>query len=111
MTSLRYFFIAGLTAISVVFSNASIATNNHPPIEATYQIKDGSKLYVFKGGKMGMEDSKGRAISMRSGVIMETIDGEKIMMYGNEVWAVKAHNRPVVEVDQDVKKEPFHGHR
>ena len=94
-----------------IFLGASMATENHPPIDTVYQLKNGGKLYVFQGGKMGMEDSKGRAISMQPGVAMETLDGEKIMMYGNEVWAVKAHNRPPAELDPDTKQERYHGHR
>ena len=111
MKAIRYFFVFALPMLGTGFPGAPMATDNHPPIETTYQLKDGSKLYVFKGGKMGMEDRKGRAVSMRSGVVMETADGEKIMMYGNEVWAVKAHNRPAIESDPDAKQERYHGHR
>jgi len=97
-------------AAVAVFWSAGIAqaTGNHPDIVEQYELKDGNTLYVFKGGKMGMEDKKGRAVSMRAGKPMETTDGQKIMMYGNEIWAVKAHNRPKPE--EDPNAEPVHRH-
>lgn len=55
-------------------------------VEKSYQLKDGSTVYIFKDGKMGMEDKYGRAASMKEGQVMETKDGNKIMMKGNEIW-------------------------
>ncbi|KDP87246.1 copper resistance protein CopK [Cupriavidus sp. SK-3] len=57
-------------------------------LEQKFELKDGSTLYIFKDGKMGMEDKLGRPASMKEGLIMETKDGQKIMMQGNEVWRV-----------------------
>jgi hypothetical protein len=37
---------------------------------------------------MGMEDKFGRATYMESGHVMETKDGKKIIMNGNEIWRV-----------------------
>ena len=37
---------------------------------------------------MGMEDKYGRATYMESGHVMETKDGKKIIMNGNEIWRV-----------------------
>lgn len=54
-------------------------------VEKSIELKDGSTVYIFKDGKMGMEDKLGRAIAMRSGQVMETKDGKKIDMKGNEV--------------------------
>lgn len=65
-----------------------------PPNTAeTYMLKDGSALYVFKDGKMGMEDRFGRALSMKEGQTMETADGQSIVMKGNEVWRVREAHR------------------
>ena len=33
---------------------------------------------------MAMEDKYGRAVSMKKGTVMETKDGQKVMMHGNE---------------------------
>ncbi|KDP87247.1 copper resistance protein CopK [Cupriavidus sp. SK-3] len=57
-------------------------------VEKKIELKDGSTLYVFKDGKMGMEDKLGHSASMKDGMIMETKDGQKLMMKGNEVWRV-----------------------
>lgn len=34
---------------------------------------------------MAMEDKSGRAVRMKQGQVMETKDGQKIMMHGDEV--------------------------
>ena len=54
-------------------------------VEKSIELKDGSTLYIFKDGKMGMENKIGHAISMKPGQVMETKDGEKIVMKGTEV--------------------------
>jgi len=48
-------------------------------------LKDGSTVYVFKDGKMGMEDKYGKAMRMKKDSVMETKDGQKIIMHGDEV--------------------------
>ena len=48
-------------------------------------LKDGSTIYVFKDGKMAMEDKLGRAVRMKKDTVMETKDGQKILMHGDEV--------------------------
>lgn len=61
-----------------------------------FELKDGSTVYIFKDGKMGMEDRLGRPLSMKPGHVMETKDGQKIMMVGNElarVDVIKADER------------------
>ena len=49
------------------------------------ELKDGSTVYVFDGGKMAMESKYGRAVRMDPGMVMETKDGQKITMVGDEV--------------------------
>lgn len=51
----------------------------------TVGLKDGSTLYIFKDGKMSMEDKSGRAMLMKAGQVMETKDGQRLVMVGNEV--------------------------
>lgn len=55
-------------------------------VEESYVLKDGSTVHVFRDGKMAMEDKFGRAFPMDQGHSMETRDGQKISMQGNEVW-------------------------
>lgn len=62
--------------------------------EKSYELKDGSTVHVFKDGKMGMEDKMGRSARMKEGHVMETKDGQKLMMKGDEVWRVEGKLRP-----------------
>lgn len=54
-------------------------------INKSIQLKDGLTVHIFSNGKMGMEDQYGRAVPMSPGHIMETQDGNRITMVGNEV--------------------------
>ena len=54
-------------------------------VEKSIKLKDGSTLHILKGGKMAMENKLGQAVSMKPGIVMETLDGKKIMMHGNEL--------------------------
>jgi hypothetical protein len=49
-------------------------------------LKDGSTLLIFKDGKMSMRDARGRVMSMKDGMQMETKDGKVFVMKGNEIW-------------------------
>lgn len=59
-------------------------------VEKSIPLKDGSTVYVLKGGKMGMEDKYGRAVRMEPGVVMETKDGQRVAMIGDEVAYVSS---------------------
>ena len=48
-------------------------------------LKDGSIVYVFKDGKMGMENRFGKVIRMNEGHVMQAQDGATIIMIGDEV--------------------------
>ena len=65
-------------------------------VEKSIPLKDGTTVYLFKDGKMGMEDKLGRTVRMKQGHVMETKDGQKIIMIGDEVarldW-IKADRR------------------
>ncbi len=54
-------------------------------VEKSIELKDGSTVYLFKDGKMGMENKMGKAVRMKEGQVMETKDGQKIIMIGDEV--------------------------
>ena len=54
-------------------------------VEKSIELKDGSTVYIFKDGKMGMEDKLGRAVRMKKDTVMEAKDGHKIIMHGDEV--------------------------
>lgn len=54
--------------------------------ERVIPLKDGASVVIFQNGKMSMRDKFGRAHAMPEGTIMETADGQKILMKGNEFW-------------------------
>ncbi len=58
-------------------------------VEKSIELKDGSTVYVFKDGKMGMENKLGRVDYMKPGHVMETKDGQRIIMIGNEVFRLE----------------------
>ena len=72
-------------ALSAVAASAIADNAARAQAEQTIAMKDGSTLYIFKGGKMAMEDKLGRATRMEQGVVMETKDGQKLIMHGDEV--------------------------
>lgn len=51
----------------------------------TIALKDGSTLYVFKDGKMSMEDKYGRPQRAKAGLVVEAKDGQRFVMVGDEV--------------------------
>ena len=44
---------------------------------------------------MAMEDKLGRTVGMKPGQIMETKDGQKIIMHGNEIMRLENILHPV----------------
>ncbi len=75
-----------VAASSVVAVSAFAADNKG--VEKTFELVDGSKVFVFENGKMGMEDKYGRAVRMKPNKIMETKDGQRLIMIGDEVARV-----------------------
>lgn len=49
------------------------------------ELKDGSTLYIFRDGKMAVEDRYGHAKSMRPNTELEGKDGQRYQLQGNEV--------------------------
>ena len=72
-----------LAAMSLAAATAFAA--NLQDVKDSYVLKDGSTVYVFKNGKMAMEDKLGRAVRMKQGHVMETKDGQRLIMIGDEV--------------------------
>lgn len=72
--------VMSTVAVSAFASDAARAD-----AQKTIELKNGSTVYIFKDGKMAMEDKNGRAVSMKKGVVMEAKDGQKIMMHGDEM--------------------------
>ncbi len=50
-----------------------------------HQLKDGGTLYIFQDGKMAKEDRYGKAVYLKKGESLETVEGKKIVANSNEV--------------------------
>ena len=85
-----------LLAASVAMISVSAFAVDASKVEKSIELKNGSTVYFFKDGKMGMEDKYGRATSMKAGQVMETKDGKRIIMIGNEV----ARLEPILRGDR-----------
>ena len=77
----KLLMVAALSTAAV----SAFAVSPAEEVQKAIQLKDGSTVYILKDGKMGMEDKLGRAVRMKQGQVMETKDGQKIMMHGDEV--------------------------
>jgi len=50
------------------------------------ELKDGTTLIVQTDGKMRHVDSRGHAVLMKEGEVMEAKDGAMYMMKNNAIW-------------------------
>jgi len=75
--------ISLVVALSTIAASALALTS--ADVQTTVQLKDGSTVYIFQDGKMAMENRYGRTERMDPGHVMETKDGQKITMQGDEV--------------------------
>jgi len=74
-----------IAAMSIVAAPVSADHAARARAEKVIELKDGSTLYLFKDGKMALEDRYGRAARMKLGHVVETKDGQKITMHSDEV--------------------------
>ncbi|TAK72439.1 MAG: hypothetical protein EPO19_01820 [Betaproteobacteria bacterium] len=77
-----------VAAASSMIALSAFAVGANDEVLNSIELKDGSTVHIFKDGKMGMEDRFGRAVYMAAGHVMETKDGKKITMNGNETGRV-----------------------
>lgn len=81
--------LAKLALIAVLSTAGATTAFAHDAARAEakqmIELKDGSTLYIFKDGKMAMEDRFGRATRMELGTVMDTKDGQRIKMESDEV--------------------------
>lgn len=73
-----------ITALILAATTAAFAVDMST-VEKSIPLKDGSTVYIFKDGKMAMEDKVGRVVPMKAGQVMQTQDGQSILMIGNEL--------------------------
>src|ERR1035437_5434617 len=75
--------VVAMSAVAVTAFASDYAANREA--KQAINLKDGSIVYVFDGGKMAMESKFGRATRMAPGTTMEAKDGQKVAMVGDEV--------------------------
>lgn len=79
-----------VAALSVIGTTGAFASDEaRAAAKEVIELKDGSTVYIFKDGKMAMEDKFGRSVRMKKDTVMETKDGQKIMMHGDEVMRLE----------------------
>lgn len=88
--NMRKLVIASLAALVL----AAPALAQKPDAQRTIELKDGTTLYIYRDGKMAMENRVGQPVPMREGVRMETKTGEVLIMKGNEIWRLYDPMRP-----------------
>lgn len=86
---LMKFVVAGVTSLIAVSAFAMNAAD----LKEAVALRDGSTVYLFGDGKMGMENPYGRAVLMPEGQEMITVDGKTVRMVGNEVARVSSLTR------------------
>ena len=74
-----------VAALSTVTFSAFADDAARADAKQVIEMRDGSNLYVFKDGKMAMEDKYGRAVRMKKGDILEAKDGQRITIDSDEV--------------------------
>lgn len=79
----KMLIVAALSTMTV----CAFAAESDARAEATkvIELQDGSIVYVFKGGKMGLENKNGVATKTKAGTILKTKDGQNLTMVGDEV--------------------------
>lgn len=82
--------LALIAAASMITLSAHAVTEMH--VSETVQLNDGSTLYVFTDGKMGMADRFGRAVLAPANHTVTARDGRTFELEGNEVARVSALN-------------------
>lgn len=72
-------------AVALTLAATGAAAAETTNVDKSFVLKDGTTVYVFKDGKMAMEDRLGRTVVMKPGQVMQTTDGQTLVMIGNEV--------------------------
>lgn len=77
-------------AMTTITASAIASDAAQAAAKDVIELKGGVTLYVFKDGKMAMEDKYGHAVRMKEGASMETKDGKKFIMTSDEVARMSA---------------------
>ena len=75
--------VVAISAVSVFAVASEIDARNEAT--RTIDLQDGSIVYVFKSGKMAVENKMGAAVKTKAGTILKAKDGSDVTMVGDEV--------------------------
>jgi len=75
--------VVALSAVSVMAFAGEYEARD--AAKQVIDLKDGSIVYVFDGGKMALENKYGIAVRTEPGTVLTTADGRQITMVGDEV--------------------------
>ncbi len=78
-------FKKSMILVAVLAATGAAMAVDMQKVSKALPMQDGSTVYIFKVGKMVMEDKLGRTVGMKAGHVMETKDGQRIIMVGNEL--------------------------
>ncbi len=78
-------FKKSMILVAVLAATGAAMAVDMQKVSKALPMQDGSTVYIFKDGKMVMEDKLGRTVGMKAGHVMETKDGQRIIMVGNEL--------------------------
>lgn len=81
--SKRFLFAAVLSAASM---GALADDVFFYPLEKQVELKNGQTLYVYKDGKTAVVDRWGRPVQIKAGAQVESKEGQKIALQGNEAY-------------------------
>ena len=81
---LKKMLVIGAMSAFAVLAVAS-ETDARGVATRTIAMQDGSIVYVFKSGKMAVENKMGKAVSTKAGTVLKAEDGSDVTMVGNEV--------------------------
>ena len=81
LVKLALIAVLGTAGVTTAFAHDAARAEAKQMIE----LKDGSTLYIFKDGKMAMENRYGRATRLGVGAVVEAKDGRQIKLESEEV--------------------------
>lgn len=83
-------------AMRIVGGNATKSSLGAAKIttETVTALNDGTTLYVFENGKMGVKDQYGKARTVSEGVVLTAKDGSNVVMGATDNWRLQNYLKP-----------------
>lgn len=72
----------------------SVRAADFKSTENSMELQDGSTLYTFQDGKMGVKDLYGKARTVQEGAVLVTKAGGKVVMAATDNWRLQNFLKP-----------------